>query len=131
MTYLLDSSVIIDALNGRHERPRHLAQLSEQGILLACCPINVTEVHMGMRPAEAAKTKHFLKTLEFYAVTWEAAELAGELYRYWRQKGQTLALPDLTIAAVAITNKLVLVTDNRKHFPMTELKLHALSAPRD
>jgi predicted nucleic acid-binding protein len=31
-----------------------------------------------------------------------------------------LALSDVTIAAVALIHKLVLVTDNQKHFPMPE-----------
>jgi hypothetical protein len=42
MTYLLDSSVRIEAPNGRGERPQLLAQFSPQGILLACCAVNVT-----------------------------------------------------------------------------------------
>ena len=36
---------------------------SAEGVLLACCPINVTEVFMGMRPSEAAKTEAFLASL--------------------------------------------------------------------
>jgi predicted nucleic acid-binding protein len=129
MTYLLDSSVIIDVLNGRKERPRILAELSRQDVLLACCPINVTEVYMGMRPGEEGKTEKLLRSLEFYPVTWEAAQLAGDLFRQWRQRGQTLALSDVTIAAVAITNQLVFVTDNQKHFPMPELHLLQLPDP--
>ena len=38
-----------------------------------------------------------------------------------RQKGHTLSYSDVTIAAVALTHGLVLVTDNQKHFPMPEL----------
>ena len=48
------------------------------------------------------------------------------LYREWRQKGLTLALPDLTVAAVAITNGLQLATDNPKDYPMSELRLYPL-----
>ena len=78
MTYLLDSSVLIDAINGRNGRPQFLAQLSQQNILMACCSINVTELYMGMRPGEEAKTGRFLRSLEFYQVTWEIAQLAGQ-----------------------------------------------------
>ncbi len=46
MAYLLDSSVLIDALNDRNGRSQLLAQLSQQDILLACCSVNVTEVYM-------------------------------------------------------------------------------------
>jgi tRNA(fMet)-specific endonuclease VapC len=129
MTYLLDSSIIIDTLNNRNERPRLLAELSRQDVLLACCCINVSEVYMGMRPGEERKTEKLLRSLEFYPVTWEVAQLAGDLFRQWRQRGQSLALSDLTIAAVAITYRLVLVTGNQKHFPMPELHLLQLPEP--
>jgi predicted nucleic acid-binding protein len=123
---LLDSSVIIDPINGRHARYEVLEALIAEGISLACCPINITEVHMGMRPHEAKITEQLLASLEFYPVTPEIAKYAGELYRKWRQKGMTLALPDLTIAAVAIHNGILLATDNPKDFPMPELKLRSL-----
>jgi hypothetical protein len=58
--------VIIDALNNRNGRPRLLAERCEQDILHACCSIRVTEVYMGMRPGEEAKTKKLLHSLEFY-----------------------------------------------------------------
>src|ERR1022692_250421 len=104
MTCLLDSTVLIDVLNDRNGRPQFLAELSHQDILLACCAVNVTEIYMGMRPGEEAKTEKFLRSLEFYQVTWEIAQLAGNLFREWRQKGQTLGLADVTIAAVALTD---------------------------
>jgi predicted nucleic acid-binding protein len=126
MTYLLDSNVIIDSLNSRKDRPRLLAELAGRGILLACCSVNVTEVYMGMRVGEEAKTERLLHSLEFYPVSWEAARLAGDLFRQWQRKGQTLALSDVTIAAVAIANRLPLMTDNLKHFPMPELQILAL-----
>jgi len=126
-TCLLDSSVIIDALNGRNGRVEILEELIEEGTLLACCPINITEIHMGMRSHETEKTEAFLASLEFYPVTQEIAKYAGALYREHRRTGLTLALPDLTIAAVAITNKLQLATDNPKDFPMAELRLYPLA----
>lgn len=120
---LPDTSVIIDAINDRNGSGELLDNLIGQGTLLACCPINVTEVYMGMRPNEAEKTEEFLVSLEFYPVTWEIAGYAGDLYRECRQRGQTLALPDVTVAAVAIHHGLQLATDNPKDFPMPELQL--------
>jgi predicted nucleic acid-binding protein len=119
---LLDSAVIIDVLNGRNRRKELLEGLIAEGTLLACCPINITEVYMGMRPNEAEKTDLFFASMDFYPVTRDVARYAGALYREWRLKGMTLALPDLTIAAVAIVNGLRLATDNRKDFPMPELR---------
>lgn len=111
---LLDSTVIIDAINGRNGRGELIQDMIEQGTLLACCSINITEVHMGMRPHEAERTEAVLESLEFFPVTQEIAKYAGSLYRAHRRKGLTLALADLIIAAVAIANNLHLATDNPK-----------------
>jgi hypothetical protein len=51
-TILLDTSVIFDHLNGRYGRTAFLDQLIEQGHVLACCPVNFTEVYAGIRPGE-------------------------------------------------------------------------------
>lgn len=60
-------------------------------------------------------------------MTAEIARRAGLLRNEWKTtKGQTLPLDDMLIAATAIVNGLVLLTDNRKHFPMPELNLYPL-----
>ena len=122
-TILLDTSVIFDHLNARFGRTAYLAQLIEQGHLLACCPVNITEVFAGLRPGEESKTEAFLDSLECLPVTPAIAKQAGLLRRDWQKKGQTLSYTDVTIAAVALSNQVPLLTDNRKHFPMPELQL--------
>ncbi len=124
--FLLDTNIIIDSINNRNWRPQHLETLVDQGILLACTSINVTEVYMGMLPHEASATNLFLSGLEFYPVTGDAAQLAGQMFSQWRKKGITLSLSDTTIAAVCLTYGLTLVTDNQKHFPMPELRLYTI-----
>lgn len=101
-------------------------ELLGKGHLLACCPVNLTEVYAGLRPGEEIRTKEFLDSLEFFPVTAEIAARAGLLRRDWRQRGLTLSYTDVTIAAVALTNGLPLLTDNRKHFPIPELNLYPL-----
>ena len=125
-TYLLDTSVIIDALNGKRGRRELLLGLVKQGHLLACCAINVTEVYAGLRPTEESVTEEFLRSLEYYQLTWSVARLAGLLKRDYRRKGATLTVADVTIAAVALVNELTLMTDNVKDFPMKELVLYSL-----
>ena len=122
-TILLDSSVIFDHLNGRFGRTQFLDQLVEQGHILACCPVNFTEVYAGLRPGEEDKTAAFLNSLEYLPITPEIARQAGLLRRDWQKKGQTLSYTDVTIAAVALSGEVPLLTDNRKHFPMPELQL--------
>jgi tRNA(fMet)-specific endonuclease VapC len=121
---LLDSGILIDVLNGRRGRAEMVTHLVREGSELACCSINVTEVYAGMRSGEEDKTERLLRSLRFYEVTWQIAKLAGSLQNQWRQQGRTLALPDATIAAVALANKLLLVTNNTRDFPMPELALY-------
>ena len=125
-SYLLDTSVIIDALNAKRSRRDLLLGLVKQGHLLACCAINVADIYAGMRPREEQATEEFLRTLEYYYLTWPVARLAGLLKRDPARKGTTLTLADATIAAVALIYELTLMTDNVKDFPMKELSLYPL-----
>jgi predicted nucleic acid-binding protein len=61
-TYLLDTTVTIDALNEKKNRNLALIGLAEQGHILACCPINVAEVYAGLRPKEEQKTAALLES---------------------------------------------------------------------
>jgi predicted nucleic acid-binding protein len=125
-TYLLDTSVILDVLNGKRGRDVLLNQLVREGHLLACSSIQVTEVYTGLRPQEEAATEELLRSLEYYEVTWEVARLAGVLKRDYARRGVTLALADATIAAVVLANGLTLITDNVKHYPMKDLQRYPL-----
>ena len=124
-TYLLDTSVIIDAFNNKRGRRELLLGLVRQGHLLACCPINVTEVYAGMRPKEEQATEEFIRSLEYYHLTWPVARLAGLLKRGPSRKGTTVTVADATIAAVALMHELTLMTDNVKDFTMKELTLYS------
>lgn len=65
-----------------------------------------------------------LESLECYAIDAIVGEHAGRLKNLWAKRGRHIALPDLCVAAVAIEQGCALLTDNRKHFPMPELKLY-------
>ena len=125
-TYLLDTTVIVDALNDKRNRKLFLLDLLKQGHLLGCCPINVTEVYAGLRPKEESATEQFLQSLQYYQITWPIARFAGLLKRDYARKGKTLTVSDATIAAVAIHHKLSLLTDNVRDFPMKELAIYPL-----
>ncbi len=125
-TYLLDTSVILDVLNGRRGRDALLKRLVHEGHLLGCSSIQVTEVYAGLRPHEESTTAELLRSLEYYEVTWEIARLAGALKRHYARRGITLALADATIAAVALSYRLTLITDNVRHYPMRDLQRYTL-----
>lgn len=127
MTFLLDTSVLIDTLRSRQGRRELLAGLVGDGHSLATTAINIAEVYSGIRPGEEQRTTLFLGSLECYAIDATAGEHAGRLRNLWARKGRIIALPDIIVAAVAIEHGCTLMTDNRKDFPMPELKLYPLS----
>jgi hypothetical protein len=127
-TYLLDTNIIIDAINNKRNRSAALVGLAEQGNTLACTPVNIAEVYAGVRPKEEQKTADLLRSLQFYPITFPVSELAGRLKHQYAQKGRPLTLMDTLIAAVAIYYHLTLITDNAKDFPMPELSLQPLPA---
>jgi predicted nucleic acid-binding protein len=61
MSILLDTSVIIDAMNERRGRRTLLRDLAQRGDTLACCAINVAEIFAGMFPEEEKATSSFCK----------------------------------------------------------------------
>ncbi len=127
MIYLLDTSIIIDCINGKRNRAQLLDDLVMGcGHTLACCSINVTEVYAGMRPYEEQATDKLMRSLALLPITFEIARFAGLLKRDYSKKGKTLSVPDATIAAVAIHHQVPLITDNSKDFPIKELQLHTL-----
>jgi tRNA(fMet)-specific endonuclease VapC len=128
MTVLLDTSVLIDILNRRGGRSELFRQLLQEGHAFACCAVTIAEVYAGMKPHEKSATEELLAGLEYFETPRTTAERAGRLKGTFARKGHTVGLQDVLIAAVALENDLVLATDNRKHFPMAELKLLALPA---
>src|SRR5579864_4192449 len=103
-TFLLDTTVIIDALNGKKNRNLFLIELVEQGHTLACCAVNVAEVYAGLWPKEEQRTETLLRSLQLYPITFPIAELAGRMKREYGRKGKTLSIADMIVAAVAIHN---------------------------
>lgn len=127
MTYLLDTSVLIDALNGKRQWRALLEQLVIDGHVLASCPVTVAELLGGMRSGEEERTNTLLDSLEHYDLTQQEARVAGDLRRTWSGRGRTIPLPDLLIAAVTLTHQLVLITNNTKDFPMLTGRLFSRS----
>jgi predicted nucleic acid-binding protein len=123
-TYLLDTNVIIDILNDKKGRRALLLDLLNKGHVLACCPVNVSEIYAGLRPREEVVTEEFLRSLQYFDVSWPIARQAGLLKRDYSKKGKTLTISDATIAAVALHHNLTLITANVRDFPMKELTIY-------
>jgi tRNA(fMet)-specific endonuclease VapC len=124
--YLLDTSVVVDVLNQERGRWELLASMVEAGDTLACSVVTLTEIYAGLRPREFKLTERFLDGLEHYELDSQLARSAGLLKNEWAKKGRTLGVIDLIIAATAMADNLILMTDNRNDFPMTQIALYPL-----
>jgi predicted nucleic acid-binding protein len=122
--YLLDSDIIIWHLRGRKEITEMLRDLQRSG-LPACSAISVLEVQLGVKTKdEEGKTNRFLESLKVFDVNMDIVKIAAQLIREYKAKGVTMDIPDSIIASTCILHDLILVTYNRKHYSISELKFH-------
>lgn len=109
MSYLLDSVILIDHLNGIDEATEFLAQHQPE---CALSVITRAEVLAGYEPRPAEAVRRLLDAFPTHAVDAVVADRAATLRRehHWR-------LPDALQAAIAELASLKLVTRNTKDFP--------------
>jgi len=125
-TYLVDTNVLINALNGKLGHRELLRKLAAQGHGLATCTIVLAELFSGLRPADRPVVASFMSAWHWYDSSPLIARRAGELRFEYARQGRTLSLADTLIAATVLEYGASLITANRKDFPMPELVLYPL-----
>jgi predicted nucleic acid-binding protein len=126
VSLLIDTNVIIDLLRGR-EQGLHLLESDRDPLMVSA--ITVHEVFAGMRFGEEEMTETMLSGFESLPFGAEEARLTGCWWREYRQRGITLDLRDLAIAAAAVVRGVPLATGNVKDFPMPELRVEQWPPP--
>lgn len=120
MTYLLDTNVCIDYLNGRVIRVReHMESLLPSEVVL--CSVVKAELFYGaMKSANPsltlARQEPFIS--QFFSLPFDdaAAEKYGRLRVFLSKQGKPIGPNDLLIAAIALANNVTLVTHNTSEF---------------
>lgn len=106
--YLLDSGIASDYVNRRHDvyrRARHAASAGHRlgtgtpvlGELLAGVTASAT------RDRNLPTVQRNLSSLTFWPFDEPAARLYGKLWAELRQRGRAMQVPDLQIAAIALS----------------------------
>ena len=120
---LLDTDVIIEVLRGRRRIAEAILGLEAAGVRTYACAVSWAEVHAGLRPGEEALTQAFLAQRAKVVIDADTGRRAGQyLARYGRSHG--LEVADALIAAAATTAGLALWTQNRRDYPMPDLRFY-------
>lgn len=123
--FLLDTDFLIDLNRGwrnnlRVGAEKLLLEINQEALFISS--VVVTEFITGVPQPVQEEAEKMLQELYFYLTpTFEEAALAGRLRQEWLSRGYTLAIADVTNAALAISRNLVLITRNLSHYPFEQL----------
>lgn len=116
MKYLLDTTLVVDHVNGHEPATQLLARLYEDGAELFTCDVVVCEALSGGTDTQRAALSQLLAALDYVATDPDAARAAGTARLARRNAGGKLGLGDALIAAVAAGLGATIVTRNRPDF---------------
>jgi tRNA(fMet)-specific endonuclease VapC len=124
--YLLDTTALIDFSKNREPARSRILRMISAGDDIGVCAINAAEFYTGVPPAQRPLWDEFFASLGFWEIGRDTARQAG-VYRYdFARRGIILSTTDAMVAAVAKERGAVLVTNNLKDYPMSEIELLAL-----
>jgi tRNA(fMet)-specific endonuclease VapC len=118
--YLLDTDIVIYWLKNKYPGiNKKIKKIDEERIFISS--ITVAELYFGAyNSAKQEENKQLIDELleKMNVVHFDesAAECFGEIKSLLKSQGKIICDSDLFIAAVAISNDLILVTNNKKHF---------------
>ena len=121
--YLLDTNILIDILNGNPEVMEKLAHVGTQ----KCCmsTISLHELYYGAQLAREKKEEYFIKEMNKISRLLEDIDVHplaadgkdyAEIKHLLKEQGNMIDDFDIVIAGQAISEGLIVVTYNIKHF---------------
>ncbi len=119
MSYLVDSDLVADWLQGKAPAVQLLSSLGNQGLAISL--ISYGEIYEGVYYARDPKTSEeiflqFLEGIRVLPLNEPVMRIFARVRGDLRRQGQLIADMDLLIAATAITHDLTLITGNTRHF---------------
>lgn len=117
---LLDTDILSELFK---EHPKVNARAEEylrEHARLTISHIQKYEVLKGLKAKKADKQitlfKRFCAKNDMLSITDDAIEKASDIYASLKLSGNLISDADIFVAAIAITNNLVLITNNTNHF---------------
>lgn len=119
MKYLLDTDICIYWLKGKTTVKARVNQVDWSQI--AICTITASELYFGAynssKIAQNLRTaENFIQSITVVSLSDDVIKKIGQLKAQLRKAGTPVADFDLLITSVALTEKLILVTNNTRHY---------------
>lgn len=122
--YLLDTDIVIYWLKNKYPKiNQKIIKINEDCIFLSA--ITAAELYYGAFNSNRKKENislinDFLKDINVVDFNENAGKTFGEIKSNLKTKGRMICDSDLFIAATALSNKFILVTNNERHFKRIE-----------
>ena len=120
--YLIDTDVLVDHLRGVDKAYRFMQEIESRESTIFYSVISKAEIYSGIMPEEEESAASLFEAMEEVPIDGPTAEDAGR-YRKAFLPSHRLLLPDALIAASAKNVGAILVTLNKKHYPMTDIEI--------
>ena len=119
MRYLLDTDWVINWMNGKKVFLEKIEELRNNGLAISI--ISMAEIYEGVygskNPARHESVfTDFLSGVTIIELSEGVCKKFGELRNSMRKTGLLIGDFDLLIAATALENNFILLTDNEKHY---------------
>lgn len=123
MKYLLDTDICIYWLKGKTTVKNKIDQVDWTEISI--CSVTVSELYFGAYNSSRVEqnletAEQFINSIFVFSLNHSALKKFGQLKAKLRQAGTPVADFDLLIASVALTEDLILVTNNTRHYKRIE-----------
>lgn len=120
--YLIDTDILIWVLR-KNKKYKDLFKKLSRKDTLAISTVTIAEIYKNTYPTELIETEELLEELQTYAVTPKIAKQGGLYWQEYSKNLSGLSIIDCLIAATVSENDATLVTLNKKHFQMKDIKL--------
>ena len=117
---LIDTNILSMFFRGHPQVVSGFQAYLDEYVTINLSVITYYEIISGLKHRDAQKQLgqflEFASQNTILSLTRKVEDIAAELYADLRKKGQPIDDIDLLIAGIAMANRLVVVTHNRKHF---------------
>lgn len=120
--YLLDTDILIWILRNNQKIINKIANLKNKADLCISA-MSIAEIYQNVFPSELIDTEELINKHVIFNIDQEIAKMGGLYWQQYSKKLKNLTVADCIIAATANLNDLTVVSLNKKHFPMKDIKL--------